>query len=199
MNKTEFTYKLKNALGNISPSAVEDIMYDYQEHFEVGLEQGKTEDEIAQSLGDPRVIAKQYRAEYIVQQAHKDSSGVNVLRAVFAAISLGFFNLIFMIPIYAVLVSVIVSLFAIAFSLVLTGVVCLLATILQPILPAWLSIPAINPAILLFGSISVTSFGLLFGLGTFKLTKACLRLTAGYIKTNMNIISKKERESENNV
>jgi hypothetical protein len=66
MNRNEFVSTLRNGLGNISPASVEEILYDYREHFDIGLEQGKTEDEISQSLGDPRLIARQYRAEYIV-------------------------------------------------------------------------------------------------------------------------------------
>ncbi len=196
MNKNDYLAKLKNTLGNIPNETKYEIIYDFTEHFEVGLEQGKTEEEIAESLGDPKTNAKQYRAEYIVQQAHKKSSGVNVFRAIFAAISLGFFNLIFMLPVFAVVFSIIVSFFAISFSLSLSGVFALLATVLKPLLPIWIGLPDMNPLFLIFGSISITAFGLLFGIGTFQLTRWCLKATAGYIKANINIIGNNKKEND---
>ncbi len=196
MNRNEYITKLKGALGNIPADTKDEIIYDFTEHFDVGLEQGKTEEEISESLGDPKVNAKQYKAEYIVQQAHKKSSGVNVFRAIFAAISLGFFNLIFMLPIFAVIFSVIVALFAVAFSLSLSGIIILAATILKPLLPTWISLSDINPVILIFGSISITSFGLLFGVATIQLTRWCLKATAGYIKANINIIGNNKKEND---
>ena len=199
MNRDGYLSSLERALGNISPNAKAEIMYDYREHFEIGLEQGETEDEICNTLGDPRVIAKQYRAEYMVKQADSKSSTGNVLRAIFAALSLGFFNLIFMLPIFGVCVALLVSLYACSISLVLSGIGIFLATLLAPMLPQWINLPPINSAILIFSSISVTSFGLLFSLGTLKLTKLSYRLTISYIKTNLKIIGKQERESENYV
>lgn len=196
MNRNEYIARLQDALGNIPNDAKNEIIYDFSEHFEVGLEHGKTEEEIAESLGDPKANAKQYRAEYIVQQAHNKSTGVNVFRAIFAAISLGFFNLIFMLPIFAVVFSIIVSIFAVSFSLSLSGVCVLLATILKPLLPSWISLSNINPLILIFGSISITSLGLLLGLGAVQFTRWCLKATAGYIKANMNIIGNSKKEND---
>ncbi len=196
MNKKEYLTKLRSALGNISTEARDEIIYDFTEHFDIGLEQGKTEEEISLSLGDPKANAKQYKAEFIVHQAHKNSSGTNVLRAVFAAISLGFFNLIFMIPVFAVVFSIIASFLAISLSLTISGVAVIIATILDPLLPAWVSVPAINPAVLIFGSISITALGLLFTIATVQLTKWCLKATAGYIKTNISIIGNKDKENK---
>jgi uncharacterized membrane protein len=195
MNQNEYIAILRYSLGKIPEDVKNEIIYDFSEHFEVGLEQGKTEEEIAEALGDPKFNAKQYRAEYIVQKAHTKSSGINVFRAIFAAISLGFFNLIFMLPIFAVVFSIIVSLFAVSFSLTLSGICVLLATLLKPLLPAWISLSNINPWILISGSICMTSLGLLFGLGTVQFTRWCLKITAGYIKANINIIGINKEES----
>ncbi|HEX2945304.1 MAG TPA: DUF1700 domain-containing protein [Clostridia bacterium] len=198
MNRNEFVSTLRNGLGNISSASVEEILYDYREHFEIGLEQGKTEDEISQSLGDPKLIARQYRAEYIVHQADKHSSGANVFKAVFAGISLGFFNLIFMLPVYAVVLAILAAFYSISLVLTVSGAACFMAAILSPLLP-WIPTLPVSPAVIIFSSISIMSLGLLFTLGTVQFTKWCLKLTAGYIKTNINIVSKKERESESNV
>ncbi len=199
MNRHEFMSKLQSTLGNISVPSKEEILYDYREHFEIGLEQGKTEEEICYGLGDPKAIAKQYRMEYMVRQADTKKSAVNVLRAIFAALSLGFFNLIFMIPVLAVVVSVLAALYSAAAGFVFGGIGVLLAIILAPVLPQWISLPDLNPGILVFGSISLTSLGLLLTIASVVLTKLTYRLTISYIKANMRIISKQESERKNYV
>lgn len=198
MNRNEFMSRLQNTLGNISPAAKEEIMYDYREHFEIGIEQGKTEEEICSGLGDPRLIARQYRAEYMVQQADTNKSAGNILRALFAALSLGFFNLIVMLPVMAAWVGVLAGFYGVSIGLIFGGIGALLGTILAPVVP-WVSIPDINPIILILGSTSITSLGLLFGIGTIMLTKWTYQVTIRYIKTNIRIISKQESERENYV
>jgi uncharacterized membrane protein len=199
MNRSEFMSKLQSTLGNISPAAKDEIMYDYREHFDIGQEQGKTEEEICTGLGDPKFIAKQYRAEYMVNKADVNKTAFNALRAVFAGLSLRFFNLIFMIPVLAVIIGVIAGFYAITAGLVFGGIGLLIATLLAPLLPQWISIPDMNPVILVLCSISLISAGLLSGIGTIKLTKLAYRLTINYIRSNLKINSKQEMERENYV
>ena len=58
MTKTEFLQTLERELRNLTESEREEILYDFEEHFAVGLEEGKEESEIAKDLGDPNVIVK---------------------------------------------------------------------------------------------------------------------------------------------
>lgn len=69
--------------------------YEYQEHFRIGLEEGKSEADIAQSLGDPNVIAKQFNVDHLVQKAEENTTVSNILKAVLATLGLGIFNLVF--------------------------------------------------------------------------------------------------------
>lgn len=61
MNKQEFLKELKKNLRGFSQEEIDDILYDYEEHFSIGLSSGKTEEEIANDLGDPKDIAQQYK------------------------------------------------------------------------------------------------------------------------------------------
>ena len=73
------------------------------------MENGKTEEEIAFSLGDPRILAKQFSASYAVQRAESSTSVNNILRAVLAVVGLGFFNLVFVLGPFLGLVGVLVE------------------------------------------------------------------------------------------
>lgn len=60
MNKEEFFREIEKALDKISETERGEILYDYEEHFMIGKENGKTEEEICLELGSPREIANNY-------------------------------------------------------------------------------------------------------------------------------------------
>jgi uncharacterized membrane protein len=61
MNKEEFLKTLENYLEGFTEEEKAEILYDYEEHFRIGLENGKTEDALIEELGDPLNIATQYK------------------------------------------------------------------------------------------------------------------------------------------
>jgi uncharacterized membrane protein len=52
MNKMEFLKKLEAKLKGLPVNDIKEILSDYEEHFRIGLEKGKTEEEISVELGD---------------------------------------------------------------------------------------------------------------------------------------------------
>ncbi|MBQ4396709.1 MAG: DUF1700 domain-containing protein [Clostridia bacterium] len=60
MTKKEYIEALDQYLVTMSASEKADILSDYEEHFRVGLENGKTESQIAASLGSPYDVANQF-------------------------------------------------------------------------------------------------------------------------------------------
>ena len=68
MNKKEFILKLKESLIGMDQSEKREILLDYEEHFLDGLKSGRSEQEICDSLGDPKEIAKS------LMEAKKESS-----------------------------------------------------------------------------------------------------------------------------
>lgn len=60
MNKEEFLREIEKALDKISEKERAEILYDYEEHFMIGKENGKTEEEICLELGSPKEIANNY-------------------------------------------------------------------------------------------------------------------------------------------
>lgn len=53
MSKSKFLQQLNESLKPLSVKERADILQDYEEHFSIGLEEGKTEEEIVTSLGSP--------------------------------------------------------------------------------------------------------------------------------------------------
>lgn len=190
MNKTEFINILSSELNRLSIADSADILYDYEEHFNIGLENGKSEDEIVESLGDPQAIAKQFNVDSMVKQASEASSVGNITRAVFATAGLGLFNLIFILGPYLGLVGVLIGLFASAFALTLSGVCLLLVTIAAPLAPQFVNLSGVDPTAIVFFSVGLTCLGMLFFMGVITLSKWFFKLTLEYLKMNMKIITK---------
>jgi uncharacterized membrane protein len=111
MNKNEFLRRLDMLLQSLPYDERRDIMYDYEEHFKSGLEDGKTEEEITRELGSPEKIASGYvpGMNRITNNNYSSSVNNNVTSSrdvsssnynVPLAIAMFFFNLIFVAGIY---------------------------------------------------------------------------------------------------
>ena len=60
MRKIKFLNALEHCLKEFKVEKVDEILRDYEEYFIEGIQMGKTEEEIIQSLGDPFEIAMEY-------------------------------------------------------------------------------------------------------------------------------------------
>ncbi|MEE8564345.1 MAG: DUF1700 domain-containing protein [Atribacterota bacterium] len=188
MNKEEFLGKLSELIKDIPEEEKKDILFDYEEHFRIGLEKGRKEEEIAASLGDPKVIAKQSRASCILREAEKTTSVNNIVRAIFAAVGLGFFNLVIVLGPAIGLIGILVALFAASFAITVSGATVLFGTILGPLFVFDVYIPLTSTVSIPLG-IGLTSLGLLFIIGVSYLAKFFYKLSIGYLKMNLQIIT----------
>jgi len=195
MNKKEFLDSLSKYLRSVPREDEQDIISDFEEHFRIGIEEGRTEEELAGSLGDPRLLANQFKASILVARAEKETTAANITRAVFASLGLGFFNLIFVLGPFIALLAILIALFAVAVSITAGGITGLLGTIFSPLFPQVFSL-LVNPAVGIFASIGLICFGVLFFIGNIYLTRGFFRLFVRYIKFNVRIISGKEKRDE---
>jgi uncharacterized membrane protein len=190
MNKQEFLTTLEQGLDSIAENERKDILYDYEEHFSIGLAEGKSEEEIASALGDARSIARQFNADYHVKQAEDSASVGNIVKAVVATLGLGFFNLVFVLGPFLGLAGIMIGLFAAAIAITIAGVAGTMAIIAAPLFPSLVVDSGIfmNPAGIFFSSIGLIAMGLLFLIGNFYLAKLLYIGTIRYLKLNLRII-----------
>lgn len=191
MNKKDFMNELSNSLENIPCEEKKDILYDYEEHFRIARENGKTEEETAENLGDPNTIGKTYRANAAINKAETDKSAKHITGAVFAVLGLGFINLVFILGPYLGIVGVLLGLFAASFGLIIAGIVGIIAAIFQPILPGVISMP-VDQGAAIFAMVGIGCLGLLLLMGSCYLAKLLYAATIKYLKFNLRIIQKQE-------
>lgn len=189
MNRNEFMEQLRNGLNGISQEEIEDILYDYEEHFEIGLSKGKTEEEIAKELGNPKSIAKAYRASATVTAAENDPSPGNLFKAILSAMALGFFNLVIVLGPFIAMIGLLFALYAISVGFILGGVGSFFGTIVSPFLPYSINV-GMHPITSISFGIGLTSLGVLIMIGSFYLTKLLYQGTIKYLRWNINIIKR---------
>jgi len=170
---------------------VKDIISDYEEHFRAGIESGRSEIEIAESLGDPATLGKQLKANYHIENAEKRVSFDSIFRAVLATAGLGLFNLIFIAFPFFGLLFLLFCFFAGGMGTFLMSIFGFASSVAALFIPNFAN-PFINmgiaPITLLFFSVSAAGFSILFLIGCCYLAKWFYRLTISYLRANINII-----------
>lgn len=191
MNRSEFIFRLKASLQGMPTSEVQDILSDYEEHFEIGISKGKSEEEITKELGDPGDIANSYRSSFnssysdTINNNQTTSSNDNT-RKIIMTLLLGFFNLIIVFGPYMAILGVLFGIYGIGLSFIVTGIALLFG------LPFSFINYIPSPHIL-----TSLSFGIGFGaLGILAiilavfLTKLIYQLTVKYVKWNIELVNK---------
>ena len=122
MGKNDYLDALKRAMNGIPAETQAKTLAFYEQRFVDGVEAGRTEDDIATELDDPKKIAMTLRASMHMQAFETKKNPANLVRMGFAAIGLLIFNLVMVVPaiVYA---SVLASLYAVGLALYLYGVV----------------------------------------------------------------------------
>jgi uncharacterized membrane protein len=196
MNRQEFLVGLRRALGGMSEQEKAEILYDYEEHFRVGQAEGKDEEQIAASLGNPRVLGRSYRIDSLLEEP-REGGGVKaraVVGAVFASLSLSLFNVIFVLGPFAGLLGGLAGLWAGAVSLAASGVACVLAPLAWAIAPPvrpYLQLQTLNPAFVVFAGIGLAALGLLAIIGMWQLSRLFFRGVAAYVKFNLRLVTRR--------
>lgn len=180
MNKKEFMEILDNALTGILKAEKKEAMRDYEEHFNIGFEKGRTEEEIAKSLGEPASIAKSIKAEYSITRAKREPGIKNIFRATIAVAGLGLFNLIF------VLVPLIIAV-VLLFAAYIVAVVFIAVPFLMLVYPASVTILSGDTPIWMVG-IGLHIIGDILLVVLIYVTKGFYRLILAYLQMNIKII-----------
>lgn len=190
----EYMNTLKNRLSaHIPEPELEDILSDYTEHFRIGKTSGRSEQDLCTSLGAPEDVAREIRATHLVKKAEETRSCGNIWRAALATLGMGFFNLVFVLIPFIVLVLMLVVLFGMGVLCTVIGPVFFVCSLLYL---AGISMPVqlLSPGAMVFFSIGITAFGMLLMIGVYYLARFFYSLGIRYLKWNIAIIKGTEAE-----
>jgi uncharacterized membrane protein len=99
MTRQAFMARLLEGLRGLPPATQADIVADYNNHFAEGLAAGRSEADVAASLGDPGRLARELRAEAGLRRWEEQRSPSAGASAVFAVLGLGALDILILLPI----------------------------------------------------------------------------------------------------
>lgn len=179
MNKETFLTQLHAFLKKIPTNERQDILQDYEEYFTIGLLDGKSEEQIATSLGSPKTLGKELSAAYHLEQAETTVTTGNLIRAMWAVIGLGFFNLIIVLGPFVAFVGIIVAGWITGIGFTATPLLILL----NPLL-----VPGTFELFDLFNSFIFCGLGIFITIGMLYATKAFMNGFIRYMTFNKKIV-----------
>ena len=180
MNEEQFLSQLQASLKKLSEEEREDILQDFREHFEIGREEGKHDTEIAASLGSPQQIARELLAAHYVEKAGSQKSATNMLRAAWAVIGLGFFNLVIVLGPLAAVAATVIAGWAAGGTCAVAPLLFLFNIIFVPESFLWMDF---------FFSVFLMGAGILVLLTMEKVTTFLVNLFIRYLKFNIKFVN----------
>lgn len=179
MNKEQFLNTLNASLKPLSQEERSDILRDFEEYFNGGFEEGKTEGEICEGLGSPYKIAEELLATYHIEKEVAQPKAEVTGSSVLAAILLIFFNLIIVFGPLMGLAGVMLAGWAVGVSFIASPVLVLLGSAIFMGSFEFFD---------LFASLALTGFGFFIVMGMFYLTRIFIRLLTRYVRFNVDFV-----------
>lgn len=180
MNKKQFLETLYASLNPLSSDERADILSDFEEHFNAGFDEGKTESEIAEGLGSPYKIATELLATYhIEKEAYRPPAADATFRTILAAIGMGFFNLVIVFGPFMAFVSIMFAGWVVGITFIASPLLVLIGSLI------YLGSFELFD---LFISLALAGFGFFITMGMSYLTRLFARLLLKYIKFNIDFI-----------
>ncbi len=117
MTRGQFLSQLRVGLRGLPEAQVNDIVADYDAHFSDAAAAGRSEAEVAASLGDPVRLAKELRAEASIKRWEQDASPKNFVNAGVALFALLALDVFILLPMafagFAVMAALLFALFVV--------------------------------------------------------------------------------------
>lgn len=121
MTRNEFIKRLKAGLKGMPQDEIDDMVADYEEHFDAGLAEGRSEEEVAAALGNPSRLARELRFEAGYRNWEAGRSPSSAWAAIIAFMGLATIDILILLPIVLPIIGVVVGLFVAVIAIFISG------------------------------------------------------------------------------
>ncbi|RPF53985.1 DUF1700 domain-containing protein [Aquisalibacillus elongatus] len=179
MNKDQYLKELKQLLAPLSKVERDEILYDYREHFDNGLRDGKTDLEVINELGSPEEVAENVLEELPNSKKSIHNTNTDLVRMVVLSIVLIFINIIFVLAPLIGIITAYFGLYSVVVTLIFSPMVLFFNAIVN----------GVGSILISFFLVGVgLSLGVLVLLGLLWLGKWLFRLIKMYINFNVRLV-----------
>jgi len=109
MTRQTFIERLRAGLRGLPPSAIADIVADYEAHFAEGVAAARSEEDVAAALGDPDRVIRELRTEAGLKRWEEQRNPSAAANAVLAVLGLGAIDILVLLPILLPIASVLLA------------------------------------------------------------------------------------------
>ncbi|WFA10232.1 DUF1700 domain-containing protein [Tissierella sp. Yu-01] len=187
MTRVEYINRLKTNLQGLPIDEITDILSDYEEHFNIGISKGKSEEEISKELGDPREVAEGYRSNFRSnpKEPRPSTTNDNTRKFLFGLLLVGVNVVVLFVPAMT-LFGLLMGLFGVGIGFTFGGFGIMLGFPVK----AFLGMTA--PHFLTsFGiGLGLSSMGLLILILGFHIVKILFKLIVIYFRWNVDLMNK---------
>lgn len=127
MTRIDFMTRLKRGLAGLPLKTQDEILADYDAHFDAGAEAGRSEAEVSEALGDPDRLARELRVEGGAKRWEAERNPSSAAAAVFAVLGLGAIDIIILLPILMGVIGALFGFFMAAIGVFVAGAVVMVA------------------------------------------------------------------------
>jgi uncharacterized membrane protein len=184
MTRALFISRLRQGLKGLSAGEIDDIVLDYEAHFADAAAAGRSEADVAASLGDPLQLGQELSAETKLRRWETRRSPRNFLRAGFALTGLQTLNLLVVLPVLALILFCAGVAAYVLFIIGRTGFGMLMGLLSGS---GNMLIPALVGLGLIAGAVGMGSLILL-------LLDSGLRLLGRYVRMNYRLLKREDEE-----
>jgi uncharacterized membrane protein len=189
VNKEQYLKQLSANLGQLKGAEREEILGDIAEYFDCAARDGESGDTIAQHLGDPKKLAREYWAQHCIERVHAKASPGSMMRAFASSAALGTINFLYVLFVVVVGYVVIAAFYTAAVAVGLAGAATLVAGIPYATLMgsglAWAAA---------FAGVAVICLGILAFIGIMKLAKLFKRANMAFLNNTSKRIRRENNE-----
>jgi uncharacterized membrane protein len=121
MTRDEFLKRLERGLAGMPAATVAEITGDYADHFEAASDDGRSEAEVAEALGDPGRLARELKLEAGIKRWEQVRSPSAAWSAVIAFLGLGAIDILILFPLLLSVIGVIVGFYVAMLGVFIAG------------------------------------------------------------------------------
>ena len=127
MTRQEFLARLRAGARGLPPAATDEIIGDYEAHFDDGAAAGRDEASVAQALGDPDRLARELKAQASLNRWEAERNPSAAANAVFAVLGLGAIDILVLLPIVLWIIGALFAMAIVAIVAFAIGVATMVA------------------------------------------------------------------------
>jgi len=188
VNKEQYLKKLAANLSKLKVPNVEEILGDIAEYFDCAMQDGESVEEICARLGEPKKLAREYRAQHCIAQAHAKASPRSMARAFLSSAALGTINFLYVLFVVVVGYIVLAAFYVASVGIALGGIAALVAGI-----PIAALMGSGVVAVIVFVGIAVVCAGILAFIGTMKLAGLFRKANMAFLSSISNRIRRENQ------